>query len=252
MTSLPAIHIDHLSFDYGKKNILHSLSLTIQRGECVTLIGPSGAGKSTLFRLLTGILPCQSGTISFPAQHTPLQTTQEKRLIGYMMQEDLLLPWRNVLDNITLAAELGPSPQSREENVHLARQLLRDIGLADKESYLPHELSGGMRQRVSLARALLVSRDLLLLDEPFSSLDLCLREQMHALLHSIQKQYGTTLLLITHDFRDAIHLSNRIILLQAGRLVQEWHIEESVKEDPTRFGLLYNALRHAIKEGVYV
>lgn len=255
MTHLPAIQIHDLSFHYGKKKILHTLSLSVQPGECVTLIGPSGAGKSTLFRILTGLLPCQSGQITFPARCASNQTQNvlhKKQPIAYMMQEDLLLPWRSVLDNITLAAELGPFPQSREKNIHLAHQLLCDIGLADKENCLPHELSGGMRQRVSLARALLTNRDLLLLDEPFSSLDLYLREQMHALLQSIQRQYGTTLLLITHDFRDAIHLSNRIILLQEGHFVQEWTIEDSVKEDATRFGLLYNALRHAIKEGVHV
>lgn len=244
MTALPAIQINNLCFNYEKKPILHSLSLSVNSGECVTLIGPSGAGKSTLFRLLTGILPCEPGTITFPSRQT-------QDPVGYMMQEDLLLPWRTVLDNITLAAELGPSPQPRAENIQRARELLRDIGLADKENFLPHELSGGMRQRVSLARALLSNRDLLFLDEPFSSLDLCLREQMHALLHSIQKQYGTTMLLITHDFRDAIHLSDRIVLLQEGRFIKEWKLSESVKEDAAEFGLLYNTLRHAIKEGVH-
>lgn len=244
MTCLPAIHIENLSFQYEKKPILHTLSLSVQPGECVTLIGPSGAGKSTLFRLLTGILPCQAGQITFPMR-------QKSAPIGYMMQEDLLLPWRSVLDNITLPSELGSRPQRHEESVHLARQLLKDIGLSHVEHCLPHELSGGMRQRVSLARALLSSRDLILLDEPFSSLDLGLREQMHALLHAIQKQYGTTVLLITHDFRDAIHLSNRIVLLQAGHFTREWHIDEATKEDATHFGVLYNTLRHAIKEGVY-
>lgn len=247
MSGLPAIQIENLSFQYEKKKILHALSLSVEPGECVTLIGPSGAGKSTLFKLLTGILSCQAGSITFPA----LCTRAQKFLIGYMMQEDMLLPWRTVLDNILLPTQLGPSLHSREENVHLARQLLKDIGLSDKESYLPHELSGGMRQRVSLARALLSNRDVLLLDEPFTALDLCLREQMHALLHSIQRQYGTTILLITHDFRDAIHLSNRIVLLQAGHFVQQWHIDEQAKEDATQFGLLYNTLRHAIKEGVH-
>lgn len=247
MSHLPAIQIDNLSFQYEKKKILHALSLSVKPGECVTLIGPSGAGKSTLFKLLTGILPCQMGNITFPA----LCKVTQKFSIGYMMQEDMLLPWRTVLENIILPTQLGTSSQPREETVHLARQLLKDIGLSDKEHCLPHELSGGMRQRVSLARALLSNREVLLLDEPFTALDLYLREQMHALLHSIQRRYGTTILLITHDFRDAIHLSNRIVLLQAGHFVQQWHIGELAKEDATQFGLLYNTLRQAIKEGAH-
>lgn len=254
MTCLPAIHIDNLSFQYGEKKILHALSLSVQVGECVTLIGPSGAGKSTLFRLLTGILPCQSGRIAFPFHYKTQDAHQAEHTypVGYMMQEDLLLPWRSVLDNITLPAELGPNPRPRAETVQLARQLLHDIGLSDMERCLPHELSGGMRQRVSLARALLSNRDLLLLDEPFTALDLGLREHMHLLIHSIQKQYGTTVLLITHDFRDAIHLSHRILLLQAGRFANEWQIEAGAKEDATHFGVLYNSLRQAIKEGTHV
>lgn len=221
------LEIDNVSFSYEKQEILKNTHFSLKKGEIGALIGASGSGKTTLFKLLTGMLSPDSGTISVAGHLLP----GGNRNVAYMMQEDLLLPWRTVLNNMTLIGELGKNRQSIESIRDEAKTLLREIGMAGLEDAYPDELSGGMRQRVSLARALLLKRPLLLLDEPFGSLDVSLREQMYTLLRQVQSRYGTTMLMITHDFRDALSLSDRIFLLDEKCIKQEWQINAEMRED---------------------
>lgn len=213
--------INNLSFSYGPKKILDSVSFSLKQGEVGSLIGASGSGKTTLFKLIAGILRAQDGTISVADQKHP----QAQQQIAYMTQEDLLLPWRNVLNNLLLVSELGTNPLSNLKNEAL--KLISQVGLSGYENSFPHQLSGGMRQRVSLARALLLKKEILLLDEPFGSLDVGMREQMYELLKQIQNKFQITILMVTHDFRDALTLSNQIFLLSEGKIKNQWPIDQA-------------------------
>ena len=213
---LAMLQIEDLHFSYGPKKILRGLSLEIQTGEIVALIGGSGSGKTTLFRLITGLLIPQLGKIS----GTPFVT--------YMQQDDLLLPWRNTIDNLLLVNEIGKEKGNLKEDPHY---FLEKVGLVGCEKLYPHELSGGMRSRLSLARALLQGRPLLLLDEPFGSLDVVLREGLYNLVSECCRKEGKGVLLVTHDFRDAIALADRILVLSGGKIALELRVKEHPPEE---------------------
>lgn len=236
------LEVNHLFFSYGQGPILSDLSFRLKTGAISSLIGPSGVGKTTLFKLLTGMLIPSKGTITIDGQ-APSNRFQQAT---YMMQEDLLLPWRTVLKNMTLITELGKSRQKKKAWDPQARKLLEEMGMKGCEEMFPDELSGGMRQRVSLARALLQNRSLLFLDEPFGSLDIVMRETMYTLLQNMNKKYGTTILMITHDFRDVLSLSDEIFLLTEHHIEKKWEISEKLRNDPH----LSNRLLKQIKDGM--
>ncbi|TXI37805.1 MAG: ABC transporter ATP-binding protein, partial [Nitrosomonas sp.] len=213
-----AILINNLTFGYGNSLLLENLSLTIETGEIVTLIGASGQGKTTILKLISGLLSSAKGSVIVCNQKHP----QAQRNVAMMMQHDLLLPWRTILGNVTIAAEM--TNIASFQLVIDAKKLLTDLRIGHTTDMYPEELSGGMRQRVSLARAILQRRPILLLDEPFASLDTLLREQLYTLLRDLRDSYGLTILLVTHDFRDALTLSDRILLLGQGNICQEWTI----------------------------
>jgi ABC-type nitrate/sulfonate/bicarbonate transport system ATPase subunit len=222
-----ALIIKDLSFLYDKKYIFNKISLRLEKGEIGTLIGASGSGKTTLFKLLTGLLPVSEGDISIFG----MSGTTGSQNIAYMMQQDILLPWRTALDNVLLVSELGPNALNSPEDRKEALKLLNEVGLSGCENLYPEELSGGMRQRVSLARALLRKRPLLLLDEPFGALDVVAREQMYQLLRRLKEKFGMTILMITHDFRDALFLSDHVFLLTQSKIGREWHIDPNLRDD---------------------
>lgn len=233
------LFVNKLSFSFNTLQVLDNLSLSLPQGDIGTLIGPSGAGKTTLFKLLTGLLAPQAGTISISGS-TP---TSACRHVAYMMQDDLLLPWRTILDNLTLIGELGKQSICQKSLRQEARSYLHEVGLADWEDAYPNELSVGMRQRASLSRALLQKRPLLLLDEPFGSLDVALREQMHTLLRELRLKHGTTVLMVTHDFRDALSLSDRIFFLDKGCINHEWMITDMLRGDPLAIQKITNEMK---------
>lgn len=179
----------------------------MKQGEFVSIIGASGSGKSTLFKLITGLLQPENGQIWIEGQQA------ESRLgkVGYMPQKDLLLPWRTVLDNILLPLEL--KKVKKQTKINEIREWLSRFGLADVETSFPHELSGGMRQRVAFLRTIMTGRDLLLLDEPFGALDSLTKHNMHSWLLELWGDLQKTVLFITHDLEEAILLSDRIYLL---------------------------------------
>jgi ABC-type nitrate/sulfonate/bicarbonate transport system ATPase subunit len=235
------LDVNQIEFSYGKRKILHEVNFALQKGEIASLIGSSGSGKTTLFKLMTGLLNLEKGSIIIGGEPLP----RGALFVTYMMQEDLLLPWRTILENMLLTSELGNQGSLTKQRKEEASALLEELGLAGYENMYPEELSGGMRQRVSLARAMLPKKPVLLLDEPFGGLDIGLREQMYNLLRRIQEKYGTTILMITHDFRDALSLSDKVFLLDKGRIKQTWSIPPKLHVDALALGQLHEELRYA-------
>lgn len=238
------LKVKNLKFSYGDRPILSDLSFSLEKGKIGCLIGGSGSGKSTIFKLLTGLLSPKQGEITIDGAHLPLGRCN----VAYMMQEDLLLPWRSVMSNLLLTSELGKTSDDKKKLIEEARAILNEVELSGCGEMFPDQLSGGMRQRVSLARALLQKRPLLLLDEPFGSLDVSLREQMYRLLRRIQKQYGTTMLMVTHDFRDALSLADDVLLLGHEKICHNWKIPDERRNDPLVCEKFMFEMREALQE----
>lgn len=173
----------------------------------------SGAGKTTLFRLISGLLPLQEGSITIHDRPPGAAANT----LAYMTQEDLLLPWRTVAKNVLLLAEIVYGKISSDIEAR-AEALLDELGLADAMTLFPHELSGGMRKRVALARSLLIGVPFLLLDEPFGSLDRARKESLYQMLQAIRERHGTTILFIAHDADDLSGLADRTYELKEMRL----------------------------------
>ncbi|KUP22217.1 ABC transporter ATP-binding protein [Paenibacillus sp. DMB5] len=212
------LSITNLSYSYGAGSggpVIQGLSMNVQQGEFISLVGASGCGKSTLLRIIAGLLEPSGGDISFGGRPSTGSTRLGK--IGYMPQQDLLLPWRTVLDNCLLAWELKRSG-SKEAAVQQILSLLHSLGLAGTENAYPEELSGGMRQRIALARTLSAGSELLLLDEPFGALDALTKRGLHRLLLQLWSSLGRTVLFITHDLEEALLLSDRICLMHGGSM----------------------------------
>ena len=182
---------------------VENASLTAKVGEFVSIIGPSGCGKSTLFNVISGLERADRGDILLHGERMEGQTG----VVGYMPQRDLLLPWRSILNNVILGVELrrGDKEAAKAE----ARDLFPLFGLDGFEDRYPSELSGGMRQRAALLRTVLTGHDVLLLDEPFGALDALTRSAMHEWLLKVWRQFGMTVLFITHDVDEAVFLADR-------------------------------------------
>ena len=193
---------------FGALEVLAGISLHVAAGEFVSILGPSGAGKSTLFQLLTGALKGE-GDMRFDG--APLD--DHGRHFAFMPQRDALMPWRRVIDNVTLGLEVQGMPRraAREQ----VAPLFAEFGLVGFERAWPAELSGGMRQRAALLRTVVQQRNMLLLDEPFGALDALTRAAMQRWLEGMWERHRWTALLITHDVREAVYLSDRIYLLSA-------------------------------------
>jgi NitT/TauT family transport system ATP-binding protein len=220
--STPMIDTQNLSISYWSKNkqieALHNVSLTINAGEFVSLIGPSGCGKSTLLNVIAGLIsPGTDVNGSF--------NTSGIKEIGYLFQKQTLLPWRTVIDNVTAPLEIRGVP--RNEGRKKALAMLEKYGLSGFEHSFPRELSGGMQQRVLLIRTLIYEPDVVLLDEPLSSLDAQTRALLQDEFLRLWRDTGCTFILVTHDLDEAIALSERVFLLSArpGRIVKEFQID---------------------------
>lgn len=243
---LVMLQVNRVSFSYGKKNILNELSFKVLPGEITALIGLSGSGKTTLFRLMAGIISPTGGSITINGLTHP----DSLQWITYMRQEDLLLPWRTVMDNLLLFTELGKGKKKRGALVEQALYLLQKVGLSDCENLYPKELSGGMRQRVALARTLLQDRPILLLDEPFASLDVIIREQLYGLLREIKGEFKKTMIMVTHDFRDALLLSDRIFILSNGTIKENFTLPQTIDARETISEQLIKQIRHSLSNTI--
>jgi NitT/TauT family transport system ATP-binding protein len=193
----------------GDVEALRHVDLVVDQGEFVAVVGRSGCGKSTLLRLIAGLLRPSAGRIVVDG--TPVGGP--RRDVALMFQRPALLPWRTVLDNVMLPAEVFGWP--RRESRREAGELLEKVGLAGFEKQAPHELSGGMQQRVALCRALIQRPRLLLMDEPFSALDALTREELAVELQRIHMQLRTTVLFVTHAISEAVLLADRVVVLSA-------------------------------------
>ena len=195
--------------DAGPLEVLADVSLAARPGEFVSIIGPSGCGKSTMFNVMAGLELPSSGEVLVDG----IAATGHTEKFAYMPQKDLLFPWRRVIDNATLGLEVqGISRRKAREQ---AAPLFETFGLAGFEHAYPFELSGGMRQRVALLRTVVQGRSVLLLDEPFGALDSLTRTEMQEWLESVWERYHWTVVLITHDIREAVFLSDRVFVLTA-------------------------------------
>jgi NitT/TauT family transport system ATP-binding protein len=206
------IQIRHLSKIFGRSKVdevtaLTDINCAIAKGSFVSVVGPSGCGKSTLLRIIAGLLPATHGSIVMDGQ----RIAGTRRDVGVVFQNSVLLPWRNVLDNVLLPAEvLGLDMKAARLR---AMELLRLVRLEGFEHMLPRQLSGGMQQRASIARALLHDPKVLLMDEPFGALDAMTREQMNLELQRIWSESGKTVILITHSIPEAVFLGDVVFVM---------------------------------------
>src|SRR4029450_10742779 len=215
------VQLVDVSKRYEDALALHSPNLAIERGKATVLIGPSGCGKSTLLRLIIGLITPDSGTIAFDgSQITPANSDPLRRRIGYVIQEGGLFPHLTARANVLLMARyLGKSNEEMRTRLLELCELTR---LSDNLlSRYTVELSGGQRQRVSLMRALMLSPELLLLDEPLGALDPLVRASLQKELKEIFRRLGQTVLFVTHDLAEAIYFADQIVLLNEGRIVQK-------------------------------
>ena len=213
------LDVKALNKQFGDLQVLQDIDVAVERGEFIAVVGPSGCGKTTFLRIVAGLEPASSGTIRLDDK--ALSGPGGNR--GFVFQNDSLLPWRTVLGNALIgpevAGQMGPKERQR------TLDLLKLVGLGGFEGYYPRQLSGGMRQRVNLARALAIDPEILLMDEPFASLDAQTREIMQTELLRIWEQGRKTVLFVTHQIDEAVFLSDRVLVFarRPGR------VQETVK-----------------------
>ena len=241
--------VDDVSHSFSKGDerllVLSEIDLTIAAGEFVAVVGRSGCGKSTLLNIMAGLLTPTTGDVRVVA--APRDSGLPS--IGYITQHDSLLPWRTAIRNVTFPLELHGV--GKRERLAVGRELLAKVGLNGFEDRLPHELSGGMRQRLSLARTLLYRPQVLLMDEPFAALDAEMRGALQSLLLDLWADTGTTVVFVTHDLIEAITLADRVVSLDSspGRIrgVHAVDIDRPRDVEQLRFdpqaGELYAVLR---------
>lgn len=211
-TAIPSealLSIRGLGMYFGTRRILEAVNLDIADGEFVTVIGPSGSGKTTLLRLAHGLVRPTTGAVYFQGE----EVTAPDRRRGFVFQSDRLLPWRTILSNVCFSLEVqGIRGAEAKEK---AANLLASLGLADCATQYPAQLSGGMRQRVNLARALVADPEMLFMDEPFASLDAQTREVLQLELLYTWQNHRKTVMFVTHQLDEAVYLGDRVVVLSA-------------------------------------
>ena len=218
-------------YDSGKQSVLalQQLDLDITPGEFIAVVGPSGCGKSTLMRLVAGLHEATTGSITVEGSLVNGPVTD----VGIVFQSPVLLDWRDTLDNVLFQADMRGLPVN--EYRERAHQLLQQVGLQDFAHSYPHELSGGMRQRASIARALLHDPALLLMDEPFGALDALTRRNLQDELLRIWAELGKTVIFVTHSIEEAIYLADRIVVMtyRPGTVKRDLLVELPRLRDPS-------------------
>jgi NitT/TauT family transport system ATP-binding protein len=224
------VSIEHVDMRYGGAGgtlAVADLTFKVDKGEFAAVVGPSGCGKSTLMRLVTGLHIPQAGNVIVAGQHV----TEPVSIVGMAFQNPSMLPWRTTLDNILLPLEIVERHRKRlrahkAEYVEKAEHLLEVVGLKGFGSKYPWQLSGGMQQRANLCRALIHEPQLLMLDEPFGALDAFTREELWCVIRDLHAAQGVTIVLVTHDLREAVFLADKILVMTArpGRVLREHHV----------------------------
>ena len=206
-----------ISKKYKDKTVLKNVSFTVKNGEFLSILGPSGCGKTTLLRILTGLIPADSGKITKDGGDIT-NAAPDKRGMGIVFQNYALFENMTALQNVEYALKINKSTRSTARS--RAMQMLEIVGLSDHASSLPKNLSGGQQQRVAIARTLALQPDIILLDEPMSALDVAARLTMRAELKKIQSSFGTTMIYVTHDQEEAFAMSDRIMIMDSGEISQ--------------------------------
>jgi NitT/TauT family transport system ATP-binding protein len=211
----PVLAVDNLSFVVGSGSkellILKNVSLAVRKREFVSIVGASGCGKTTLLRLMAGLLRPTQGSVSFNGR----TVTEPDRQLAVVFQDygRALLPWRTVADNVSLALEARRVPRSQRADIIDA--LLKKVGLGDRRDAFPLQLSGGMQQRLQIARCLAQEPEILLMDEPFGALDAMTRQNLQDEVARLSAESGTTVIFVTHDLEEAIYLGDRVISMES-------------------------------------
>ncbi|MDA8743595.1 ABC transporter ATP-binding protein [Rubripirellula amarantea] len=239
-------HSVSVIFDGGMKAV-DQVDLTAKAGNVLSLVGPSGCGKTTMLRLIAGVQrPTQGSVVIDPP------AASQNGEVGFVFQQPALLKWRTAIENVLLPLELMPHSISKRDRVERAEAILEQVGLSNAAHRFPHQLSGGMQMRVSIARALVTRPCLLLLDEPFASLDDMLRNQLGELFLSLWHSQRFTAVMVTHNIAEAVMLSHEIAVMRTGRL--EVVIENDLpwpRTDQSRrsleFGAMYGRVSDALR-----
>jgi NitT/TauT family transport system ATP-binding protein len=220
--------LSYPSQDGADVEALKEVDFDLYSGEFISIVGPSGCGKTTLLKMLGGLVPPTLGELAFKGE----QLTEPPEGIGMAFQDPLLLPWRNVVDNVLLPIEILRRPRSNY--LKKAMDLLQIVGLAEFEKKSAWQLSGGMRQRVNLCRALIADPVVILLDEPFGALDAFTREDLWLVLQELHGRTGCTIILITHQLSEAVFLSDRVLVLsrRPGHIIHEERISLPKPRNP--------------------
>lgn len=261
---MPSIEIEDLRLSYqvpkGELEVIRDMSLSVRSGEVVSVLGPSGCGKSTLLSAVAGLLSYKSGSLKvngmFPG------TAREHGSFGVVFQEPALFPWRTALENVLLPSEIRRTRQpgtarNIDKEVEKAIDMLELVGLLGYEEALPDELSGGMRSRVAIARAIVYKPDILLMDEPFGSLDEITRNELNTELIRIKDEVACTIMFVTHSLHEAVRISDRVLVLgpRPGRVVYELdiHLEDrsAANQDSGQFTEHVGSLRQALQDGYW-
>jgi NitT/TauT family transport system ATP-binding protein len=228
-TDATAVEVQHVAKIYpGGTEALRDINLRFPRGQLTTLLGPSGCGKTTLLKIIAGLIPATGGSVLVNGREVSGPGPER----AFVFQDFALLPWATTLRNAAFGLELRGVPRAEREEV--ARQHLREVGLVGFEDRYPHELSGGMRQRVGLARALAVDADVLLMDEPFSAVDEQTRRKFQEDLLRLVAVEKKTFIFVTHSIEEAVYVSDRVVLLsrQPGRVWREIETSLGSQGDP--------------------
>ncbi|GLS28414.1 NitT/TauT family transport system ATP-binding protein [Mesorhizobium albiziae] len=224
------VKVRGISKAYGNVEALRGIDLDFPRGKLTSLLGPSGCGKTTLLKIIAGLIDADAGTVAVEGK-TVTRPGPER---AFVFQDFALMPWATVIRNVAFGLELRGTRKAEREDI--ARHYIAEVGLASFEDKYPHELSGGMRQRVGLARALSVKADVLLLDEPFSAVDEQNRRKFQEDLIRLRTNQNKTFIFVTHSIEEAVYISDRIVLLspRPGRISQIIEPDIDRSGDPER------------------
>lgn len=219
----------HHAYQTGQQSlpVLNDLNLSIPAGKFTAVVGPSGCGKSTLTRLVTGLMFPDEGTVSLGGE----AVTSPRSIVGMAFQNPVLLEWRSIIQNVVLPLEIVKNDLTHNQRLQRAAKLLDMVGLSDFEHKRPSELSGGMRQRASLCRALVHKPEALILDEPFGALDAFTREDLWQLMRDLRAKETFTGLLITHDLRESVFLADQVIVLSGRPATTQFVLDVDLPED---------------------